>query len=382
MKIAPDEFGPEKVLELYDPPTKMRAILVIDNTARGPAKGGIRMTPTVTVEEVFRLARTMTWKCALADLPFGGGKAGIVADPRSLTPTQKKTLLQAFAQAIKPLSPRHYIAAPDVNTGQTEMRWFAEANGSLRSCTGKPADLCVKPGERCGIPHEYGSTGYGVAQATLVAAEFGGGEGRRVAIEGFGNVGSAAAKFLSERGFSIIAVSDSRGCIYNPEGLNVEELGKVKAKSGSIVNYTSGQVLEAGRLFTFDTDILIPAALPDSINAFNAGGVKARIIVEAANIAITPAAEDTLYKRGVLVVPDIIANAGGVISSYAEYRGDNPREMFKLVERKIKRNVQAILERAASEGVKLRTSALALAEERVRRAMGGGTDKARERPAS
>src|SRR3989338_10495979 len=163
-----DEFGPEKILEVYDAKTGMRGVTIIDNTALGPGKGGIRMTSTVDIAEVFRLARTMTWKCSIAGLPFGGAKSGIKASPRTLE--EKKAVIQAFSKSIKPICPKHYIAAPDINTAEQEMKWFVEANGSWKAATGKPSSLCVKPGEKCGIPHEYGSTGLGVAHSTLVAA--------------------------------------------------------------------------------------------------------------------------------------------------------------------------------------------------------------------
>ncbi|MBS7636721.1 Glu/Leu/Phe/Val dehydrogenase [Candidatus Bathyarchaeota archaeon] len=170
MEKFADEWGPEKILQVYDSETKMKGILVIDNTALGPGKGGIRMTSTVDIEEVFRLARTMTWKCALAELPFGGAKSGIIADPEKISKEEKNNLIRAFAIAIKPLSPSLYIAGPDINTGE-EMAIYAIANGNLNSCTGKPAYMCVRPGEKCGIPHEYGSTAYGVFHAIMVASE-------------------------------------------------------------------------------------------------------------------------------------------------------------------------------------------------------------------
>ena len=171
-----DEFGPEYVVEVHNPSVGLKGILVIDNKSLGPGKGGIRMTPTVDVAEVFRLARTMTFKNALAEIPFGGAKAGIKASLGDLkNKERKKALVQAFSKALKPLVPKLYIAGPDVNTGEQEMQWFFEANGDWRSCTGKPATVCMKlfgkPGEKCGIPHEFGSTGLGVAHAALVAAE-------------------------------------------------------------------------------------------------------------------------------------------------------------------------------------------------------------------
>src|SRR5438445_5416874 len=149
-----DEIGPELIYEVYNPKVELRGVLVVDNTARGPGKGGIRMTPTVDKAEVFRLARTMTWKTSLADLPFGGAKSGIVADVKKISGEQKKKLIEAFAVALRPVCPSKYVAAPDVNTGEEEMKWFAEANGDWHSCTGKPADYCMKvfgkKGEQCG----------------------------------------------------------------------------------------------------------------------------------------------------------------------------------------------------------------------------------------
>lgn len=369
--IERDEFGPEKVLEVYDPGVGMHGFLVIDNTALGPGKGGIRMTSNVTTEEVFRLARTMTWKNALAEIPFGGAKSGIVAETKGLTIETKKALIQSFARAIKPLSPSIYIAGPDVGTGQEEMRWYAEANGSLKSCTGKPAGMCVKPGQECGIPHEFGSTGFGVAHSAAEAAAFLGLniKGAAVAIEGFGNVGSFAAKYLSALGARVIAVSDSKGTFYNEGGLEVETLIKIKEVTGSVINYKSGTVLPTKELFELKVDILIPAALSDAITSENVDKVKAKLIVEGSNIPMTPDTEEILHKKGILIVPDLVANAGGVISSWAEYRGYNPKRMFETVERKVKNNTRIVLEYARDKGIKPRDAAMEIAVERVRKAM-------------
>ncbi len=371
LKGFTDEWGPEKVLEVYDPKTGMRGILVIDNTSRGPGKGGIRMTPTVDVAEVFRLARTMTWKTALADLPFGGAKSGIIYDPKVHSREEKKAIIEAFARALRPVCPSMYIAAPDVNTGEEEMRWFAEANGSWKSTTGKPSNVCVKPGIKCGIPHEYGSTGFGVAHAAKVAADHIGMDikGATVAIEGFGNVGSFAHKFLEDMGAKVVAVSDSKGCIYNRDGIPQAALSAVKSKTGSVVNYKPGQVLEGRKLFELPVDILIPAALPDVITKENVGRVQAKAIVCGANIPFTPEIEQELYKRNVLVVPDFAANAGGVISSYAEYKGKHPKDMFSLVEKKITKNVKIVLDHARKQKVMPRTAAMEIAKQRVKAAM-------------
>ncbi len=362
-----DEYGPEKIVEVYNSEVGLKAVLVVDNTALGKGKGGIRMTPTVNVEEVFRLARTMTWKNSLAGLPFGGAKAGIISP--KVDKEKKKQLVQAFARALRELVPSTYVAGPDVNTTEEEMKWFAEANGKWNSCTGKPADYCE--GNKCGIPHEFGSTGFGIAHSTAVAAELHGMglQGATVAIEGFGNVGTFAAKHLSEMGTRIIAVSDSKGVVYNPNGLDIKELLNVKSATGSVVNYKPGTVLPNKDIFEMNVDILMPSALPDVINEGNASNVKAKIVVEAANIPMKRGIETVLHKRGIMVVPDFVANAGGVISSYAEYRGYSVQKMFGLVEKKIRANTRTVLKRAAREGLEPRDAAMAIAIERVKNAM-------------
>ncbi len=364
-------MGPEIILQVYDPLTDMRGILVVDNTALGPGKGGIRMTPTVGIEEVFRLARTMTWKCALAELPFGGAKSGIIADPKRISKEQKLGMIKAFASALRPLSPSQYVAAPDINTGEEEMAAYALANGSLRSCTGKPAEMCVRPGVECGIPHEQGSTGYGVFHAARIATEHVGInlKGATIAIDGFGNVGSFLARYLYEFGTKIVAVSDSGGCVYNPSGLDYESLRRVKEETQSVTNYKPSQVFGHEELFELPIDILVPASIPDVINERNVDKIRADVIVEAANIPIKPEIEKQLYGKGILVVPDIIANAGGVISSYAEYVGENPNRMLELVEEKIVKTTNIVLRTSREERVSPREAAMKIAQKRVKEAM-------------
>jgi glutamate dehydrogenase (NAD(P)+) len=365
-----DEFGPEKILEVHDHRTGMHGFVVIDNTALGPAKGGIRMTPSVSINETSALARTMTWKCALADLPFGGGKSGIISPPK-MTDEQKTNIIRSFAVALRPVCPSLYIAAPDINTGEKEMAEFVMANGHTKSATGKPADMCVAPGEHCGIPHEYGSTGWGVFHSTLVAVHMENVDPKKmsVAIEGYGNVGSFVAKYLSEEGAKIISVSDSKGAIYNESGLDIKKLDEVKQKTGSVTNYSPGKVLKGEKLFELPADVLIPAAVPNVINKDNVNKIKAKIIVEAANIPITPDIEERLHKRNILVVPDFVANAGGVISSYAEYIGENPDNMMEMVRERIVRNTMLVLEKAKNKNVKPRDAAMEIAMQRVRDAM-------------
>ncbi|PVX27161.1 MAG: Glu/Leu/Phe/Val dehydrogenase [Candidatus Bathyarchaeum sp.] len=366
-----DEWGPEKILQVYDPRTGMKGVLVIDNTTLGPGKGGIRMLPTVTTEEVFRLARTMTCKCALAKIPFGGAKSGIIADPKQIFEDKKMDLIRAFSKAIKRLCPSLYVAAPDINTGEAEMAVFAKANGSMKSATGKPAHLCVKPGVKCGIPHEYGSTALGVVQAAFTAANYMDNldiDNATAVVEGFGNVGSFVVEYLTQIDVKVVAVSDSRGCIYNKDGLDYEKLLEVKAETGSVINYPSGKVLKNKELFGLDVDILIPAALPDVITKENVADVKAKLIVEAANLPVRAETEKILSEKGALVVPDILADAGGVISSYAEYRGYNPKRMLELVQRKIKRTTVKILETALDNKIQPREAALNAAISQLKKA--------------
>ena len=365
--IKHDQLGPEKLIEVYDQKTGMRGFLVIDNTWLGIGKGGLRMTPNVSLKEVFHLARVMTYKNALAELPFGGAKSGIIAAPKKISPEEKLELIRAFSRAIKPLSPSLYVAGPDVNTGEREMAEFARANGSLKSATGKPAGMCVRPGMECGIPHEFGSTGFGVVQATLEAIEFLGKKVKdmRVAIAGFGNVGTFAASLLAKEGAKIAAISDTGGTTYNPAGLNYQKVFDIKKAKGTVVENPDGKKLGTDDIYSLDIDILIPASLGGVINKTNADSVQAGIIVEAANLPVSAEVEEVLNKRNILIIPDIIANAGGVISSYAEYRGYNPKQMFKLVERKIKRNVKMILEKAKEEKITPREAAVEIALERL-----------------
>lgn len=355
-----DEFGPEKIINVYNAKVGMQGVVVLDNLSLGPAKGGIRMTPTVSVDEVARLARAMTWKTAMADLPFGGGKSGIIADPKNMNLEKKKEIIEAFSKALKIVSPDLYVAAPDINTSEKEMEWFAKANGSKKSCTGKPKSMG-------GIPHELGSTGFGVFQATKVASEHAkiDLEKATIAIEGFGNVGWFTAKYLANFGAKLVAVSDSKGVIYNKGGLSFKKLAEIKKKTGSITNYKPGKVFPSREIIKTKADILITAAVPDLIKPGDVDGVNFKLIVEGSNIPMTYQTEEFLYKKGTLVIPDFVANAGGVISSYIEYIGGNEKKMFKMVEEKIVNNTHDILSKCTDRVCKPRDIALNIARERV-----------------
>lgn len=356
---AKDEFGPEYVLEVFDAKTGMQGVLVIDNTARGPGKGGIRMVPDVTTEEVMGLARAMTWKNALAVLPFGGAKAGIKFDPKS---PLKEAAVRAFAHRVKSFVPELYIAGPDMNMGEREMAVFSDEVGTPKAATGKPASMG-------GLPHELGSTGYGVALCAKTAVEFQGKslEGMTVAIEGFGNVGTFAMKFLTAWGAKVVAVSDSKGTIHDEKGLHYDTLMEAKAKKGTVTAYGKGKVLGGAELFGLPVDILVPGARPNVITDANVGSVKAKIVVEAANIPIPYEVEKKLMKKGVLVLPDFVANAGGVISSYCETMGWGEKQMFAVISEKIANNTRLVMERVKDHDT--RAAAMEIAKERVLDAM-------------
>jgi glutamate dehydrogenase/leucine dehydrogenase len=356
-----DEWGPEKVIQVYDPQTGMTGILIIDNTAKGPGKGGIRITEHLTPYEVFRLARTMTWKCAIAELPFGGAKGGISANPEKI---DKVLYIRAFARRVAPFVPSLYIAAPDLGTGEKEMAAFVDEIGNVDGATGKPVELG-------GVPHELGTTGYGVAIASEIAAKKLGSRisDLRVTIQGFGVVGSATAKFLSQMGAKIIALSDIYGMVFNEEGINAEEAMRVTQKTGSVKNYRPAEEYDREKIFEVETDIFIPAAATDAVNIMNAPSLKTKMIVEGANIAITEKAEEYLIQKGVLVIPDFVANSGGLIGSYTEFIRKTQKETYEIIKEKITRAMEQVLDGFPNNHDSPRKKALSIAREKVLHAM-------------
>jgi glutamate dehydrogenase/leucine dehydrogenase len=352
-----DDLGPEKVVHVYEPQSGLRAIVVVDNTACGSAIGGVRLAADVSVDEVFRLARAMTLKNAAAGLPHGGGKAGIVADPYV---ADKPRLVRAFARAIREIA--DYVPGPDMGTDEKCMAWVFDEIGRA---VGLPAVLG-------GIPlDEIGATGYGLARCAEVAARFCDLrlKGATVAIEGFGNVGKHAARFLADLGTILVAASDSRGAVYDPEGIDVARLTTVKQESGTVTAYPRGRKLPVVELLTVPCDILVPAARPDCIHGENAEAIRAKLILQGANIPATAEAEAVLHRRGVLVVPDFIANAGGVICASVEYHGGTEAAAFEQIAQKIHYNTEAVLSRSHRDGSEPRRAAVELARERVQTAM-------------
>jgi glutamate dehydrogenase (NAD(P)+) len=359
MQHIGDDLGPEKVVLVHQPRLGLEAIVVVDNVACGPAIGGVRMAPDVTIEEVCRLARAMTFKNAAAGLPHGGGKAGIMADP-TCEQEQKETLVRAFARTIRELTA--YIPGPDMGTNETCMAWVKD---EIDRVVGLPRVLG-------GIPlDEVGATGFGLAVAAEVAAPTAGITlaGARLAVQGFGAVGQHAARFLAERGVKLVAASDIDGAVHNPEGLDVGALRAHKQAGASVRTFSGGVPLERETLVGVDCEIWIPAARPDVLTANNVNQLKAKLILQGANIPATAEAETWMHAQGIVSIPDFIANAGGVICAAVEYHGGTQSQAMTAIEEKIRTNTAETLARAKQANLLPRQAAVDLARSRVEEAM-------------
>lgn len=350
-----DQVGPAKVVLLRDPAARLEAAVVVDNLAAGPAIGGVRMAPDVTVTEVARLARAMTLKNLLAGLPHGGGKAGIVGDPL-MPPAAKEQLLRAFARAIANLT--EYIPGPDMGTDEACMAWIHDEIGRA---VGLPEVLG-------GIPlDKFGATGLGLASSAEAAEELGylRLRGARLAVQGFGAVGRHAARFLTERGAVLIAASDSRGATVNRDGLDIDGLAAFAATGASVAEYPGGSSIPRDDLLWLDGDILLPAARPDVLTAETAPLVRAGLVLEGANLPATRPAEQLLHERGILCIPDVVANAGGVICAAVEHQGGTRAQAFAQIQEKVRSTTIEILTAAKQSGILPRAAASAIAEERL-----------------
>lgn len=355
-----DELGPQKILQLYHPGSNLRAVLVIDNTAIGPAIGGVRMAADVTIEEAARLARAMTLKNAAAGLPHGGGKAVIQADPKKLSTSDKENLIRIFAVAIKELS--EYIPGPDMGTDEICMAWIKD---EIDRAVGLPREMG-------GIPlDEIGATGFGLVAAAKTCAKFYrfSLKNSTVAIQGFGAVGRHAAKFFQNSGAKIVSVADSKGTVTDLKGLDVKKLLEIKAQGGSISDYEQADHSSSNSIVKTPCDIWIPAARPDVIHSDNVLEVQARLIIQGANIPITDEAEEVLFQKGIHVVPDFIANAGGVICAAVEHRGGNEQEALNTIEQKISANAEEVISKSSEDGIAPRKVAKLLAELRIKKMM-------------
>jgi glutamate dehydrogenase/leucine dehydrogenase len=297
-----------------------RGYRVQHNNSRGPFKGGIRYHEEVDLDEVRSLAALMTWKTALVDIPYGGGKGGISVNPSTLSELELERLSRRFFRAINPIiGVNRDIPAPDVNTNPQIMAWFMDEYGMINGHT--PGIVTGKPIELGGSLGRNAATGKGTAiiareTANLLNMDL---EGASVVIQGFGNVGSFAGRFLNEMGSKIIAVSDVNGGLYDPDGLDITSLIDYNNKNGTIKGFSQGDSVSNEDILNIECDFLIPAALGGVIHKMNVEKLNCRVIIEAANGPVTPPADDILFKKGVYVVPDILTNAGGVTVSYFEW---------------------------------------------------------------
>ena len=354
-----DGLGPIKIVHVYDPKYGLKAVVAIDNIARGPSIGGVRMAPDVSAEEAFRLARAMTMKNSAADLPHGGGKSVIFGDPK-IASANKENLIRAFARAIRDLI--EYIPGPDMGTDERCMAWIKDEIGRA---VGLPPEIG-------GIPlDEIGATGLGLkasVEAALKYCDFDL-KGARLVVQGFGSVGKHAARFLGEQGMVLVAASDSRGTIFNPKGLDVARLVALKDSGKGVTDYPDGKKLDVDGVIDIDCEIWIPAARPDVIHKDNVHRLKTRLVPQGANIPFTAEAERVLHEKNVLILPDFIANAGGVICASVEYHGGTQSQALQTIEEKIFANTEEVLANAKKSGKLPRQAAVELAEARVKKAM-------------
>lgn len=347
------------------------------NTDRGPAKGGIRYHPQVSLEEVVALAMWMTWKCAVVNIPFGGAKGGVVCDPRQMSRGEIERMTRRYtSELMEIIGPERDIPAPDVYTDPQVMAWIMDTY-SMNKGYSVPGVVTGKPLSIGGSRGRLGATARGCVYCVMEAL-------RRmgqtiadctVAIQGFGKVGSNMARLLEARGAKVIAVSDSRGAVYNEEGLDIQALARHKREAGTVGGFAGGEAIGHAELLAVHCDVLVPAALENAITEEIAEQVRASMIVEAANGPTTPPADAILNERGILVVPDILANAGGVTVSYFEWV--QGLQEYYWPEEQVNQQLQSVMlaafeqvwDEAHSKGISLRHAALDIAVSRVAEAI-------------
>ena len=333
--------GPERILSFYDPASQMRAVIVIDTTAFGMSAGGVRMLPDLSVEEMIRLARAMTYKYLMLEFPAGGAKAGIWYDPAT---QNRRAVMDAFLRVLQPLyEQRTYYPGADMGTSDDDFL-------PLRNKPGKRRYSGLRATHFEGLPLEDQLTGFGVVESALVAARafqlpI---RGATVAIEGFGKVGGGAARFFARAGARVVAVSTLAGTRYDPKGLDVERLLELRQEYGddAVRQYRGGRLLSRSALFTLPVDILIPGARPDVIHAKNVDRIQARLVVPAANIPFRLPIANRLSQRGIGVVPDFVSNGGGVLAALADIQGLGTQESFAFVSERIRKNTRLVLSRS------------------------------------
>ncbi|MGB9605738.1 MAG: Glu/Leu/Phe/Val family dehydrogenase [Bryobacteraceae bacterium] len=325
------------------------------STVRGPAKGGIRYHPAVTLDEVKALAMWMTWKCAVVNIPFGGGKGGVVCDPKRLSPRELERLTRRYAAAITPLiGPQQDIPAPDVYTNAQIMAWIMDTYSMMkREGYPVPGVVTGKPLSAGGSRGRDEATGRGVFHTLECALEHLRMcmKGAKVVVQGFGNAGSVAALLMDSHQAMVIAVNDSRGGVYNKAGLDIPKLMLYKERTGSVVGFPGAEPISNEDLLALECDVLVPAALENAIHAHNAAQVRAKIIAEAANGPLTPAADRILEEKGVFIIPDILCNAGGVTVSYFEWVQNEQHVTWELHE--VQERLERVMRNAFREVLSL-----------------------------
>ncbi len=342
------------------------------NLSRGPAKGGLRYSPDVTLDEVRALAMWMTWKCALLDVPFGGAKGGVRVDPRSYSKRELERLTRRYTSEILPLvGPDRDIPAPDIGTDEQTMAWYMDTYSvsqghTVLSCvTGKPVGLGGSLGRSS-------ATSEGVVHVALEALRHVGcAPGGTAAVQGFGKVGRDTVRLLAEAGMHVVGVSDQYGAVHSSAGIAFDDLDRHVQRTGSVVGFAQSEPIDHSTLLALNVDLLVPAAVEGVLNAANAHAVRARVVVEGANGPTTPDADDLLNSRGVLVVPDILANAGGVVVSYFEWVQGNQaywwsvREVEDRLRERMLKTWQDVLAFSNGHGIPLRDAATTMAVRQV-----------------
>jgi glutamate dehydrogenase/leucine dehydrogenase len=344
------------------------------NDARGPFKGGIRYHPQVTIDEVKALSMWMTWKCAIADIPYGGGKGGIICNPKEMSEGEIERMTRRYAYSIADvIGPHADIPAPDVYTGGKEMAWIMDTYSALKGNFVQPELITGKPLAIGGSLGRNEATGRGLSftvreSAKKLKINL---KTATVAVQGFGNAGQFSAQLVEEQGAKIIAASDSKGGVYNKNGLQVGALRKHKEKTGSVVGFPGAKSISNEDLIETECTILIPAALENQITRKNAGKISAKIVAEAANGPTTPDADETLYKNKILLIPDVLANSGGVTVSYFEWLQNLRREYWSEndVNERLDRNITKafldVYDTHEKYGVNMRKASIVLAVNRV-----------------
>jgi glutamate dehydrogenase (NAD(P)+) len=357
-----DEIGPERIAYLYDPETGMRGILVIDTTSLAGAGGGLRMLPDITTEEVFGLARAMTYKFAMIDLPVGGSKSGIWADPE-MPREQKDAILRAYGRLAKPLIEAGVTIGPDMGTDSEDIEKIYKGAGIESRTSGLSLE------EKDGEPLENHATGFGVVVAAQSACEFAGFElkGATVAIEGFGKAGGGVARYMAESGARVVALSNIDGTIYSKNGLDIGGLLEARKEKGDRVlsEYGDAKHLDREELYTLPVDVLVPGARPHVINRDNAESIQARVISCIANNPITDEADYILFKRGIQLMPDFLSNVGGVVVAVLDILGATADDLFHALDALIFPLVQEILADAKEEEIPARILAMKRIKERI-----------------